>query len=210
MICSNNSNEPVAGDEEWMLTWEPMIARIGSDLSEGELTWGADVIERGAIRRYLEPLELDCALHYDRDVARSYGFSDVTAPYTSVLTFTIPAMWSPGQRLFTSHDRDAQPSSSPINGDYLRVAPEVTGFFATDIDMDFIRPAVAGEHLARSGNVLLSCVPKWISVGRGAFMTLESKVVNEEGEVVAMIRTTVFAYEPVETPNSEPLVEGRR
>ena len=107
---------------KWTSTWEPMIARVGSDLSEGELTWGADEIEPGAIRRYLEPLELDCPLHYDREVARAYGFSDVTAPYTSILTFTIPAMWNPGQRLFTSHDRDAQPASSPINGDYLRVA----------------------------------------------------------------------------------------
>lgn len=195
---------------KWTSTWEPMIARVGSDLSEGELTWGADEIEPGAIRRYLEPLELDCPLHYDREVARAYGFSDVTAPYTSILTFTIPAMWNPGQRLFTSHDRDAQPASSPINGDYLRVAPEITGFFATDIEIDFLRPAVAGERLGRSGNVLLSCVPKWISVGRGAFMTLESKVLNEEAEVVALIRTTVFAYEPIGPPDCDLLVAGRK
>jgi hypothetical protein len=124
----------------------------------------------------------------------------VTAPYTSVLTFTIPAMWQPGQRLFTSDERDAQPASSPINGDDLRVAPQLTGFFATDIEMDFIRPPTVGDHLSRRGNVLVSCQPKWISVGRGAFMTLESAVVTDEGEVIGRVRNTVFAYEPVGPP----------
>ena len=121
----------------------------------------------------------------------------MTAPYTSLLTFTIPAMWVPGQSLFTSDERDAQPAYSPINGDDLRIAPQLTGFFATDIEMDFVRPPVVGEHLSRRGNVLLSCSPKWISVGRGAFLTLESEVVNDDGEVVARVRNTVFAYEPV-------------
>lgn len=193
---------PVATDD-WVSTWEPMMARVGTDLSHGRVVAGADPIERGAIRRYLEPLEFDCALHHDPDAARAHGFADVTAPYTSVLTFTIPPMWTPGQRLFTSDARDAQPSSSPINGDDLRVAPHLTGFFATDIEMDFLRPPVAGEHLSRRGNVLLSCVPKWISVGRGAFMTLESEVITGDGEVVARVRNTVFAYEPVGPPPAD-------
>jgi hypothetical protein len=118
-----------------------------------------------------------------------------------VLTFTIPAMWNPGETLFASDERDAQPASSPIDGAYLRIAPHVTGFFATDIEMDFIRPPTVGDHLSKRGNVLLSCVPKWISVGRGAFMTLESEVVTDEGEVIGRIRNTVFAYEPVGPPS---------
>ena len=117
-----------------------------------------------------------------------------------MLTFTIPAMWEPGRHLFTSDDKDAQPAFSPINGDDLRVAPQLTGFFATDIEMDFVRPPVAGDHLSRRGNVLLSCHPKWISVGRGAFMTLESEVVTGDEEVIGRVRNTVFAYEPMKSP----------
>ena len=182
---------------DWTATWDPMVAAVGTDLSGGRIVRGADPIERSTIRRYLEPLEFDCALHYDPDASRRQGHADVTAPYTSVLTFTIAPMWEPGQRLFTSDERDAQPAFSPINGDDLRIAPQITGFFATDIEMDFLRPPVAGEHLSRRGNVLLSCTPKWISVGRGAFMTLESEVINDAGEVIGRIRNTVFAYEPV-------------
>jgi hypothetical protein len=186
--------------DAWERTWDSMIQAVGTDLSGGQLTPGADPVERGAVRRYLEPLEFDCALHYDPEAARRYGYPDVVAPYTSVLTFTIPPMWSPGQLIFTSDERDAQPAGSPINGEDLRVAPHLTGFFATDIEMDFERPAHVGEHLSKRGNVLLSCVPKWISVGRGAFLTLESEVVTGGGEVIARIRNTVFAYEPVGPP----------
>ena len=186
--------------DDWTATWEPMLARIGTDLTDGEATWGADPLERSAVRRYLEPLEFDCALHYDADVARAHGFADVTAPYTSVITFTIPPMWEPGQHLFTCDDRDAQPATSPINGDHLRLAPEVTGFFATDMELDFLRAPVVGERLGRRGSVLRSCVTKWTSVGRGAFMTLEAEVITGDGDVVARIRNTVFAYEPVGPP----------
>lgn len=184
----------------WTDVWAGMANKVGMDLSGGSSVHGADPIERSTIRRYLEPLEFDCPLHYDPAVARAHGFSDVTAPYSSYLTFTIAPMWVPGRTLFTSADRDAQPESSPINGDDLRVSPEITGFFATDIELDFIRPAVAGEHLSKRGNVLMSCSPKWISVGRGAFLTLQSEYVNDSGQVVGRIRNTVFAYEPVGPP----------
>jgi acyl dehydratase len=185
-----------------MATWEPMIGRIGTDVTDGKVTWGADPIERSAVRRYLEPLELDCALHYDVDVAREHGYPEVTAPYSSFITFAIPPMWEPGQRVLTSDDRDAQPALSPIDGEALRVAPEVTGFFATDMEIDFLRPPVVGDRLGRRGGVLKACVPKWTTVGRGAFMTLEAEVITETGEVVARVRNTVFAYEPVGPPSA--------
>jgi acyl dehydratase len=184
-------------DTAWQATWEPLIAAVGTDLSAGRVTRGADPIERSTVRRYLEPLELDCPLHLDPDVARAHGHPDVTAPYTSVLTYTIAPMWRPGRRLFTSDERDAQPASSPIDGGTLRVAPWITGFFATDIELDFLRPPVVGDHLSRRGETLLSCSPKWISVGRGAFLTLQSDIVTDTGEVIARWRSTVFAYEPV-------------
>jgi hypothetical protein len=62
------------------VTWSALIARIGSDLTDGAVTWGADLIERSSVRRYLEPLEFDCAMHYDPEAARRHGFTDVIAP----------------------------------------------------------------------------------------------------------------------------------
>lgn len=187
-----------AGD--WKAPWEALAEKVGTDLTNGALTAGADPIEASAVRRYLEPLEFDCPLHYDAEAARVYGHAGLTAPYTSVFTFTLPAMWEPGQQIFTSDDRNAQPANSPIDAGHLKVIPQATGLFVTDTEIDFFRPPQVGDHLSRRGSVLKSCVPKWTSVGRGAFITQESEVITESGEVIARIRNTVFVYEPVGPP----------
>ncbi|HEU0102406.1 MAG TPA: MaoC family dehydratase N-terminal domain-containing protein [Mycobacteriales bacterium] len=183
--------------EDWMQAWQPMVDAVGRDFSTGDPVPGADPVERSTIRRWLEPLEFDCALHYDPEVARAYGHPDVIAPYASLLMWTIPAMWSPGQRLFDSAERNAQPTTSPINDRGLELAPPTTGFFATDMEMDFVRAATVGEHLSERGRVLLSCVPKQTAVGRGAFMTWQSEIVDATGDVLARVRVTLYAYQPV-------------
>ena len=182
---------------DWTKAWQPMVDAVGRDFSDGEVVYGADPVERSTIRRWLEPLEFDCALHYDPTTARAYGFPDVIAPYASALMWTIPAMWSPGQVLFDSADRNAQPTTSPIMNKGLDLAPPTSGFFATDMEFDFVRAIIAGDHLGERGLVLLSCVPKQTSVGRGAFLTWQSEIVDEHGDVVARVRTGTYAYEPV-------------
>ncbi|WP_433186447.1 FAS1-like dehydratase domain-containing protein [Actinoallomurus sp. CA-150999] len=182
--------------DDWRAAWWPVEEAVGTDFSDGRTVYGADVVERGAIRRFLEPLELDCALHTDPEAAREHGFADVTMPYTGVVGWAIPPMWRPGETLFDSADRNAQPVHSPINNQDMPIGPRTTGFFATDIEFDFLRPVVAGERIGRRGRRLVRCVPKETSVGRGAFLTWESEIVTETGEVVARQRTGTYAYEP--------------
>lgn len=187
---------PADTEQDWQADWRPVIDAIGRDFAEGAVTWGGDAVERGAIRRYLEPLELDCALHTDPEVARAAGHADVTMPATGVIAWTIPAAWQPGQVLFDSADRDAQPVHSAINNADMTLGPRTTGFFGTDIEVDFLRDVVAGERIGRRGKTLLSCKPKETAVGRGAFMTWESEIVTEELEVVGRIRIGTYAYIP--------------
>lgn len=184
-------------EPDWRRAWDPMIAAIGQDFSDGEVHWGADVVERGAIRRYAEPLELGCALHHDPEVARAHGYADVTVPYTAVSAWTIPPSWRPGESpLFDDPSRDAQPVRSPINNPDPGPAPPTTGFFATDMELDFLRPATASERLGLRSRRLVSCQVKETSVGRGAFMTFESEVVSDAGDVIARMRTGTYAYDP--------------
>lgn len=183
-------------EQDWKSEWKPVIDAIGRDFADGEITWGGDPVERGAIRRYLEPLELDCALHTDPEVARAAGHADVTMPATGVIAWTIPAAWTPGQVLFDSDDRDAQPVHTAINNQGMPIGPRTTGFFGTDIEVDFVRDVVAGEHLGRRGRRLVACTPKETAVGRGAFMTWESEIVTLELEVVGRIRIGTYAYVP--------------
>jgi hypothetical protein len=111
-------------------------------------------------------------------------------------------MWSPGDpTLFESAERDAQPARSPINNADPGPAPRTRGFFATDIELDFLRPVVVGERLGTRGRTLLSCVPKETRVGRGAFCAFESEIVSDQGDVVARMRTGTYAYDPHPVPD---------
>jgi len=197
---TNPPTEPSRPEDdrpEWVRAWDDMVALVGTDLTDGTTRWGADVVEPGTIRRYLEPIELGSPIHYDETAAREQGHAGIVAPATSLLTYTLPAMWQPGDdTLFDSDDRDAQPARSPINNAEPGPGPRTTGFFATDIEIDFLRPVVVGERLGTRGRRLLSCTPKETRVGRGAFSTVESDLVSDRGDVVARMRTSTYAYDP--------------
>lgn len=187
----------MADEEDWKAAWQPVIDRIGEDT--GAWAWrGADVIEPTGVRRYCEPLELDCPLHHDADVARAHGHAGQIAPYTSIFTFSIPPLWSSGDEpLFDSDERDGQPRHSELAQIEIPGAPPTTGFFAVDAEADYERPPRVGERLRQTGLRLLSCSPKETAVGRGAFLTFESEVRNDEtDELIATTRISLFRYEP--------------
>jgi hypothetical protein len=190
--------------EDWKQEWQPLAEAVGRDFGDATVVFGADAVEPGTIRRYLEPLEIGCPIHYDAEAARAVGYPDIVAPYTATMVYSVPPMWRTGEpTLYESAERDAQPARSPINNEDLPLAPKTTGFFATDISMEFPRPVTVGERVGRRGQRLISCTPKQTSMGRGAFLTWESELVTDSGEVVARVRTGTYAYNPV-GPEEEP------
>lgn len=195
----------------WTDEWQEVIEAVGQDFSDGKTQYGPDHVEQSMIRRYCEPLEFACALHYDADIAREHGYADVISPYTGTLSWGIPAMWTPGDEpIFTSDQRDAQPARTPINNQNFPLGPKTSGFFATDMEMDFIRPVTLGEKVGRRGHRLLSCTPKETAVGRGAFMTWESEIVDENGEVVIRMRTGTYSYHPHGADSDRNKIEENR
>ncbi len=195
--------------EKWEAAWQPMIDAIGKDFLKEERPSGADEVEKGAIRKYLEPLEFDCALHYDKKIAVKNGYENIIAPYSSLLTWTLPPYWSPGTKTFTSSNRNAQPDQNPLSDiDTGGLAPKTTGFFATDIEIDYIRPIIVGDRLRRVGEKLLSCVPKETQVGRGAFMVWESEIYNQLDDLIAKIRIGTYSYNNY--PNKLKICDEKR
>jgi acyl dehydratase len=182
--------------DDWMSAWQPMIDAVGRQFDERPVEFQADPIEASAVRRFLEPLEFDCALHYDREAARAQGYADIVVPTSALPTFAYAPMWRPGERLFTSAERDAQPAVSAVSGILTGLEPPTTGYFATNYDVEYLRPALVGDRLARRGARLLACLPKETRVGRGAFLTWESEIVNQRLDVVARLQTTFFRYNP--------------
>jgi hypothetical protein len=185
--------------DNWQDDWQPLIDAVGHDFADGSTTLGADRVEAGTIRQFVEPLEIDSPLHHAADAARAHGYADVIAPYTQTMSYSIPAMWKPGDpALYLDPDPDAQPARSPINNENMPLGPKTTGFFATDIELDFVRPLVIGERVGRRGYKLISCAPKETSMGRGSFLTWQSELVTDSGDVVAHMRTGTYAYVPRE------------
>jgi hypothetical protein len=189
--------------DDWKDAWQGVIDAIGQDFGDGATLWGPDVVEAGAVRRYLEPLEFDCALHCDRDVAREHGYDDIIAPYTSGMAFTLQALWSPGQHIFTNAERNAQPHVAALRPNLPPQAPPITGYFAADMEIDFLREVTVGERLGRRGNRLVGCKPKETRVGRGAFLTFESEMVSSNGDVVARTRSSIYCYQPHHSGSTE-------
>lgn len=185
---------------DWKTAWQPMVDAVGTEFDPGPHVFDADPIEAGAVRRWLEPLEFDAPLHRDREAARAAGHPDIVVPTAALPTFAMGPMWRPGQTLFDRADRNAQPARTPVTGVQTGLEPPTTGYFATDYDAEYLRPACVGDRLLRRGAKLLACVPKETRVGRGAFLTWESEIVNQRLEVVARLHTTYFRYDPHPTP----------
>ena len=185
-------------DEDWKSAWDPGRARIGEPFPLFQLPgdYAIDAVEAGAIRKYLEPLEFDCPLHYDEDVARHHGYPGIIAPYTSMLTFTLLAMWRPGTQLFTSDSPDAQPEKTAIKPNLPDYFPKFTSYFSTDMEFEFFRPVVVGETIWREPGLLIDCEPKETSVGRGAFIKADCRIVNQSGELIARQFFGSYYYNP--------------
>jgi len=182
--------------DDWAAGWQRLQQEVGREFDERPVTFSADRVEAGAIRRYLEPLEFDCPLHYDRDVAIAHGYAHIVVPTSALPTFAMAPMWRPGEVLFGSDDRDAQPTSTPITGILTGLEPATSGYCATNYDVEYFDSAVVGDRLARHGAKLVACEPKETKVGRGAFLTWQSQIVNERLDVVARLQTTFFRYKP--------------
>ncbi|MGI4812293.1 MAG: FAS1-like dehydratase domain-containing protein [Janthinobacterium lividum] len=182
--------------EQWIRGWDRMVAAIGRDFGADRPSIFGEPIELTALKRYLEPLEFDCALHYDATAARQHGYADVVVPFTALASFAMPLMWTPGEALFAEAGRDVQPLHTHVAGIFSGLEPPTAKFLAVSSDADFIKPALLGDRLCRRGAKLLGCTPKETKLGRGAFVIWQTEIVNQRFECLARLSTTFFRYNP--------------
>ena len=83
------------------------VDAVGGDFSGGVQSTAVDQIELGAVRKFLEPLELDCPLHYDTDAAKQQGYRGVLAPVSGV-----SSTWLDGRAVAARHGQPL-PAGSP-------------------------------------------------------------------------------------------------
>ncbi|MFK8030152.1 MAG: MaoC family dehydratase N-terminal domain-containing protein [Gammaproteobacteria bacterium] len=169
-------------------TWEEAESFVGKVIGKDT---GADAVELGSIRRWLEPKEFDCKLHTERETAIESGYRDVVAPSTMVFSYGLPAYWAPGDR----HEKIGdEPRQIPIPVIFDVPAP-CTLSFASNIDMEFFKPMYVGDLISRTSR-LVNIAHKELRVGKGAFMTQEDTYTNQNDDTVAVVLLTIFRFVP--------------
>ncbi len=182
-------------------TWDDLVASIGRDFSGGLTVMGADPVELSIIRRFCEPIEMDCPLHYDDEVAIQHGYRGIIAPVSMInQTLVTPPIWQPGQAsLWTSTEADARDYQA-LGGTGILTAPlpkpPTTAILATDMEVEYFAPVYLGDVFTMKGRKLISVNVRETSIGLGAFMVFESEIYNKKGELVAIQRIGQYAYNP--------------
>jgi acyl dehydratase len=164
-------------------TWEQAEGLIGTTIAELP---SADPVSAADIRRKLEVIGLDCALHVDEELARAHGYDTIVSPVSMARVWAMPAYWSPGQpRIGTDV------MSTPIP------ATEVPGvgdtMIATGVRMEYLAPMYPGDRISGAA-VLRKVTRKETRVGPGAFIVVETTYTNQRDEVVAIETVTLLRY----------------
>jgi acyl dehydratase len=170
------------------VSWEDAQERVGQQLG---LFSGADEVAVSDFRRQLEVFAWDCPLHYDAEIARQHGYRTVVAPVSMHMSLALPPYWRPGAPRPESVE-DVHPLDIPI----VTNAPgEGDVMVDTELAVDYHAPVYPGDRIS-AVSTLESVKPKTTRVGVGAFFVVESSYRNQDGELVARDRLTLYRYTP--------------
>lgn len=168
-------------------TWDDTERAVGTVIARFD---GADAVDVAGIRRRLEVLAWDAPIHYSDETARAAGYEGIVSPATMVISWVLPAYWSPGDPRPQLSDPYLLPRFAlrriPAPGDAL---------FATACKTRYLKPVYVGDRI--SGEVVFSgYTRKRLKIGDGAFMVAETRYTNQHDDLVAHEEITVFRYAP--------------
>src|SRR5579862_1917790 len=163
---------------------------------------GIDEVTRSDIRRKLEVYCFDCPLYTDSELARAHGYRDIIAPSAMTPLWSMPAYWTPGEPTMFA-------PGLPEHSGTVRMEmpnPFSKGFNAS-AEVENVEPVYPGDRL-RGTSKLVEITPKRTRLGEGVFLTSETKVWKQTGELVSITRSTGYRYDPsperLEAMKSQP------
>lgn len=169
-------------------TWEETENFLGKVIG---VSVGADAVELGSIRKWLEPKEFYAPIHSDKKAAVEAGFKEIVAPHTMAFTYGLPAYFTPEKPLEKMGDT---PRQIPVPVIFDVPAPCKLSF-ATSIDIEFYEDMYVGDKISCT-HKLIDITHKTLSVGEGAFLTQEDTYVNQKGDKVARVLLVIFRFNP--------------
>src|ERR1039458_1134342 len=138
------------------------------------------------IRHWCETVEDGNPLYLDEEYAKSRGFrGPVAQPGMIVCTLTLPYRWP-------WPPKDYSPQRS-MHFELKELLNLPVGILA-EYETEFLRYVELGDRLS-STNRLVSISPwRKTRLGEGHFWIIETTHRNQDDQVVASVRTTLFAY----------------
>ncbi len=166
------------------------LAELATWLGREREDEGVDEVTRNDIRRKLEVYCFDCPLHYDEAVAQAHGYRTIVAPVAMTGLWAVPPYWRPGE------PPPFAPGLRERNGTRREEAPVPfsRGFNAAS-EWEAFEPLYPGDRL-RITTKLIKIEPKTTRVGTGAFITGETRLTKQTGELVLISRSTAYRYDP--------------
>lgn len=178
-------------------TWQDLQDAVGQDFSDGHIHWAVEPMDWVAIRRFCEPLEFDCPLYHDADVARQHGYAGIPCPVSMVTAVGMFGIWKPGDPTqWPVPDRNMNVGTDRETFELPLPMPRTSNSFATGREIEYLRPIYTDDWLGVRGNKLVSVSVRETRVGHGAFVVLETEFLNQRHEVVAIARTGNYRYNP--------------
>jgi 3-methylfumaryl-CoA hydratase len=150
---------------------------------------GVDEVTRSDIRRKLEVYCFDCPLHYDDETARPFGYRSLVAPVAMTPLWAMPAYWTPGEPIF--YGPGLREKAGGIRTDLPNVYPRGVN---TATEWEYFEPLYPGDRLEGNWR-LVEIKPRQTRLGDGVFLTVETSIFKQSGELVAKNRNTGFRYQ---------------
>ena len=76
--------------------------------------------------------------------------------------------------------------------------PDTSAAMTTDLEVEFFEDAIVGDRLYEMGDKIIAVTPKETAVGRGAFVTRQWEVRNQDDVLIGQVRRTIYSYVPFE------------
>ena len=190
-------------------TWEDLEKAVGEDFSDGEIHWALEPVEWTSIRRYCEAIESDFPLFHSDQEAQKHGYRGIICPASHVQNHTGNGLWRPGDPTrWPVSERNYTSAGVGQASQRAVPAPTTTAAFATDREVEYLKPVYIGDHLGSRGRTLLSVNIRETSVGFGAFTVFETDWINQDGEVVGLSRGGGYQYNPHTDDRPAPASSG--
>ncbi len=167
-------------------TWEETEACLNQVVG---VSHGPDPVEKGSIRRWLEPKEFVSEIHTDAEAAKAAGYDDLVAPASMVFAYGIAPYWQPGDK---QAQIDDEPTQIPIPVIFDVPAP-CDKSFATSVEVEFFEPLYIGDEVTCT-STLVDIKHKELKVGKGAFLKQEDTYTKQTGGVVAVAYLDIFRF----------------